>query len=45
MAKGVAIGALIGIPLLAAVLWIMGAAGTAWWLWAWASRGSSAPAS
>jgi len=37
MAKGVAIGALIGIPLLAGVLWIMAAAGTAWWLWAWAA--------
>ena len=36
-AKGVAIGALIGIPLLAGVLWIMGTAGTAWWLWAWAA--------
>ena len=37
-AKGVAIGALIGVPLLAALmLWIMGAAGTAWWLWAWAA--------
>ena len=36
-AKGIAIGALIGVPLLAAVLWIMGAAGTMWWLWAWAA--------
>ena len=36
-AKGIALGAVIGIPLLAAVLWIMGAAGTAWWLWAWAA--------
>ncbi len=26
----------IGIPLIAAVLWLMGAAGPAWWLWAWA---------
>ena len=33
-AKGLALGAVIGIPLLAAVLWIMGAAGTTWWLWA-----------
>jgi STE24 endopeptidase len=37
MAKGLALGALIGIPLLAGVLWIMGAAGAAWWLWAWAA--------
>jgi STE24 endopeptidase len=36
-AKGIALGAVIGIPLLAAVLWIMGAAGSAWWLWAWAA--------
>jgi len=26
----------IGMPLIAAVLWLMGAAGPAWWLWAWA---------
>jgi STE24 endopeptidase len=36
-AKGLALGAVIGMPLLAAVLWIMGAAGAAWWLWAWAA--------
>ena len=36
-AKGLALGAAIGIPLLAAVLWIIGAAGPAWWLWAWAA--------
>jgi STE24 endopeptidase len=37
MAKGIALAAIIGIPLLAAVLWIMAAAGHAWWLWAWAA--------
>jgi STE24 endopeptidase len=26
---------LIGTPLAAGVLWLMGAAGAAWWLWAW----------
>ena len=36
-AKGLAIGALIGLPLAAAVLWIMGATGSWWWLWAWAT--------
>jgi len=36
MVKGAVVGALIGLPLLAAVLWLMGAAGSAWWLWAWA---------
>ena len=35
MFKGLLIGALIGLPLAAAVLWIMGAAGAMWWLWAW----------
>jgi STE24 endopeptidase len=33
--KNTAIGALIGLPLAALILWIMGAAGTLWWLWAW----------
>ena len=37
MAKGSLIGALIGIPLAAAMLWIMGATGSLWWLWAWAA--------
>jgi STE24 endopeptidase len=35
LAKGSAVAAIVGIPLLAAVLWIMAAAGTLWWLWAW----------
>ena len=35
MAKGLAVGAVIGLPLAAAVLWIMGATGSWWWLWAW----------
>jgi STE24 endopeptidase len=29
------VGALIGLPLAALVLWIMGATGGLWWLWAW----------
>ena len=33
--KGAVVGALIGLPILALVLWLMGAAGTTWWLWAW----------
>jgi len=33
--KGLLVGALIGLPLAAAVLWIMGATGALWWLWAW----------
>ena len=34
-AKGAAIGALIGLPLAALVLWLMGVSGGLWWLWAW----------
>lgn len=33
--KGMLLGAAIGGPLVALVLWLMGAAGGAWWLWAW----------
>ena len=33
--KSTVVGALIGIPLVALVLWLMGAAGTLWWLWTW----------
>ena len=35
MAKGAAVGALIGLPLAALILWIMGASGGLWWLYAW----------
>ena len=34
-AKGLAVAALIGLPLAALVLWIMAGAGAWWWLWAW----------
>ena len=37
IAKATVLGALIGLPILALVLWIMGAAGKLWWLWAWAA--------
>jgi STE24 endopeptidase len=33
--KNAAVGALIGLPLAALVLWLMAAAGSLWWLWAW----------
>ena len=36
-AKGVLLGALIGLPIAALILWLMGAAGKLWWLWAWAA--------
>lgn len=35
--KGLAVGALIGLPMAALVLVLMGAAGALWWLWAWAA--------
>ncbi len=35
MLKGVLVGALIGLPIAALMLWIMGTAGSLWWLWAW----------
>jgi STE24 endopeptidase len=35
MAKGALVGALIGLPLAALILWIMAASGGMWWLWAW----------
>ncbi|MGN6578523.1 MAG: M48 family metallopeptidase [Bordetella sp.] len=33
--KGIALGLVLGLPLAAAVLWLMGRAGSIWWLWAW----------
>lgn len=33
--KQLLIGAVIGAPIAALILWLMGAAGPAWWLWAW----------
>ncbi|WP_382323680.1 M48 family metallopeptidase [Hydrogenophaga sp. UC242_50] len=35
LVKGTLVGALIGLPIAALVLWLMGAAGPTWWLWAW----------
>ena len=35
MLKGAAVGALLGLPLAALVLWIMASSGGLWWLWAW----------
>lgn len=34
-AKGLVVGAVIGLPIVAMILWLMGAAGPLWWLWAW----------
>lgn len=35
LVKSTVIGALIGLPVAALILWLMGAAGSLWWLWAW----------
>ncbi len=35
MVKGLAVGAVIGLPVVALILWLMGSAGRLWWLWAW----------
>ena len=34
--KSIVVGALLGLPLAALVLWMMGATGSFWWLWTWA---------
>ena len=33
--KSTLVGILIGLPIVALVLWIMGSTGALWWLWAW----------
>lgn len=33
--KSSLLGALIGLPIAALILWLMGAAGAQWWIWAW----------
>lgn len=35
MLKSSLLGAIIGLPLVALVLWMMGATGAYWWLWTW----------
>lgn len=35
LAKSSLIGTLIGLPLAALILWLMGATGGLWWLWTW----------
>jgi STE24 endopeptidase len=33
--KELCVGAALGLPIAALVLWIMGTVGTSWWFWAW----------
>lgn len=35
LVKGAVVGVLLGLPIVALVLWLMGTAGPVWWLWAW----------
>src|SRR3954453_10247016 len=35
--KGLVLGVSIGLPIAWLILWLMGAAGKLWWLWAWAA--------
>ncbi len=35
LVKSTAVGVVIGLPIIALILWVMGAAGSLWWLWAW----------
>ena len=37
MAKNLALGLAIGIPVLAGALWLMAKMGTYWWLWTWSA--------
>ncbi len=34
--KSTLMGAIVGLPIAALILWLMGSAGPMWWLWAWA---------
>ncbi|MDO9276981.1 MAG: M48 family metallopeptidase [Polaromonas sp.] len=34
--KSTAVGIVVGLPILALILWLMSSAGNLWWLWAWA---------
>ncbi len=35
MVKGLAVSVVIGLPVVALILWLMSNAGSSWWLWAW----------
>lgn len=35
--KSTLVGVVVGLPVVALILWLMGSAGSAWWLWAWGS--------
>lgn len=33
--KSTLVGVVVGLPIVALILWLMGSAGSFWWLWAW----------
>src|SRR3990167_428232 len=35
LAKSALVGVVVGLPIVALILWLMGSAGSLWWLWAW----------
>ncbi|MBK5207610.1 MAG: M48 family metallopeptidase, partial [Polaromonas sp.] len=35
LVKSALVGVVIGLPIVALILWLMGSAGSLWWLWAW----------
>jgi len=35
LVKSTLVGAVIGLPIMALILWLMGSAGSLWWLWTW----------
>lgn len=35
LVKSTLVGLVIGLPIVALILWLMGSAGSLWWLWAW----------
>jgi STE24 endopeptidase len=37
LVKSTLVGVVIGLPIVALILWLMGSAGNLWWLWAWAA--------
>ena len=36
LVKSTLVGVVIGLPIVALILWLMGSSGRLWWLWAWA---------
>jgi STE24 endopeptidase len=35
LVKSTLVGIVVGLPIVALILWLMGSAGSMWWLWAW----------